>query len=299
MLYIACAIYPEAAPFIRRFACKRDDSFSHRQVFVSEEAVIVITGTSPVTAAIALTETLALLPPGATDLFANVGLCACTNREVTPGSLFLIHGITDRATGRHFFPDLLYQHDHKTASLLTVSTICRDVSALIPAASAGASSLRSDASAPLLIDMEASGLYQAALPFFSTDRMYFFKIVSDHAVDASQVTPAAAEALLADCAPAVAETVLRFASFIPKPFSFTPEESSLTDYFCRSLHCSVTMEHELRRLVLYYKTERGNLADHLRSFFAEHGLCFSEDVLLRSRKEGKDVLDAFRISCLR
>ena len=291
MLYIACAIYPEAAPFIRRFACKRDDSFSHEQVFVGEEAVVVITGTSPVTAAIALTETLALLPPGETDIFANVGLCACTDRSVPSGSLFLVHGITEQSTGRHFFPDLLYRTDLQTASLLTVPTVIKDVSGLPTA-------VLPDTIAPLLIDMEAAGLYQAALPYFSTGRMHFLKIVSDFGDDAALVTPTKAEALVADCAPVVSETLLSLASYVPKPFSFTPEEESLIDYFCRSLRCSVTMEHELRRLILYYQTERGNVAAHLRDFFAEHGLSFEEDILLRSRKEGKNVLDAFRSSCL-
>ena len=58
------------------------------------------------------------------------------------------------------------------------------------------------------------------------------------------------------------------------------------------------MEHELRRLIQYYELERGYAIAHLRDFFPLHGLDYEGDVLLRSRKEGKDVLDAFRLSCL-
>ena len=281
MLYIACAIYLEAAPFIRRFACKRDDSFRHEQVFVGEEATVIVTGTSPVPAAVALAEVLALLPPAESD-FANVGLCGCADKTVAPGTLYLVHSITEAATGRRFFPDMLYLHEHDTAPLTTFSAVVSD----LPDPSL------------TLVDTEAAGLYQAALPFFSTDRMYFFKIVSDHGDDAREVSPTEAFELLDTAAPGIAETLLRFASYVPRRYVYSDAEQSVIDYFCRSLRCSVTMEHELRRLILYYELERGYAIAHLRDFFAEHGLCYEDDIILGSRKEGKDVLDAFRISCL-
>lgn len=281
MIYIACAMYMEAAPFIRRFACKRDDAFRHEQVFVGEEAVVIITGTSPVPAAIALTETLALLPPGEADIFANVGLCGCSDTSVDIGTLFLVHSIADDTTGRRFFPDLLYLHEHRQGALTTYASVVTD-----------------NPSDAFLFDTEAAGLYQAALPYFSADRMFYFKIVSDCGSNASDVSPTQVYELLEGNAPGVSETLLRFASYVPRRYRYSEDEEAVIDYFCRSLRCSVTMEHELRRLIQYYEMERGYAIAHIRDFLGEYGLDFETDVLLRSRKEGKDVLDAFRLSCL-
>ena len=282
MIYIACAMYMEAAPFIRRFACKRDDSFHRVQVFVGEEAAVIVTGTSPVPAAVALTEALALLPPGEEDIFANVGLCGCSDDSVAAGTLYLVHSITEQATGRRFFPDLLYRHEHPQGALTTFSEVVMDTP--------------EDA---FLFDTEAAGLYQAAIGFFSADRMAYFKIVSDHGQDSAEVSRETVSGLLENAAPLVSESLLAFASYIPRRFRFSGEDESLIDYFCRSLHCSVTMEHELRRLIQYYELERGNAVGHIREFLSDHGLDFESETLLRSRKEGKDVLDEFRLSCLR
>ena len=280
MIYIACAMYMEAAPFIRRFACKRDDTFHREQVFLGEEATVIITGTSPVPAAVALSEALALLAPGEEDIFANIGLCGCSDRTVSAGSLYLVHSIAEHATGRRFYPDLLYMHEHLQGALTTFSAV------------------EHDGGDAFLFDMEAAALYQAAIGHFTTDRMFFFKIVSDHGYDSSDVSPTEVFELLEGTAPCVSETLLRFASFVPRHSRYSEEEEAVIDYFCRSLHCSVTMEHELRRLIQYYELERGYAIAHLRDFFPMHGLDYEGDVLLRSRKEGKDVLDAFRLSCL-
>lgn len=281
MIYIACAMYMEAAPFIRRFACKRDDSFRREQVFVGDEAVVIVTGTSPVPAAIALTEALALLPPDEEDIFANVGLCGCSDRSIDAGALYLVHSIRDHATGRRFYPDMLYLHEHPQGTLTTFSAV--------------ATTLPCDA---FLYDTEAAGLYQAAVSFFPTDRMFFFKIVSDHGEDSDAVSPTEVFTLMEHNAPCVSETLLRFASYVPRRYRYSDEENALIEYFCRSLHCSVTMEHELRRLIQYYELERGYAISHLREFFVAHGLDYESGVMLRSRKEGKDVLDEFRLSCL-
>jgi len=282
MLYIACAIYPEAAPFIRQFSCKRDSSFAHEQVFVGEEAVVIITGASPVTAAISLTEALTLMPPAETDLLANVGLCGCADPAIAAGTLYLVHSILEHSSGRRFFPDLLYRTGLATAPVVTYSTVVER---------------REDIPPGSLADTEAAGLYQAGLPFFSANRMFFFKIVSDHADDAAGISPEAAGDFVARRSAEVVQTLLRVSSNLPGSFRFSDEEEAVIGRFCRSLQCSVTMEHELRRLIVYYELERGHAIDHILDFMKEQGLCRENDTSL-PRKEGKHVLEVFRRSCL-
>lgn len=282
MIYIACAMYPEAAPFIRRFACKKNDSFRSGQVFRGDEAVVILTGTSPVPAAIALTEALALLPPSDTDCFANAGLCGCSDSTVEPGTVFLIHSITEDSTGRTFYPDILYRHEFPQAALTTYA-------AVKTAPDSGA----------FLFDLEAAGLYQAAIPYFPADRMWYFKIVSDHGTDSGKLTKNDVAELMDACAPVISDALLRFSSFVPRGGHFSDEDEAVIASFCSSLHCSVTMEHELRRLIQYYELERGGAVAHLREFIASRADDPEAGLLLRSRKEGKDVLDEFRLSCLR
>lgn len=280
MIYIACALYMEAAPFIRRCSCQKNPDFTHEQVFCGEDVTVIITGTSPVPAAIALTEVLVRLSPASDDIFLNVGTCGCSDSEVQAGSLFLVHSILENATGRVFYPDLLYMSEHRTGALTTFS---------VP----------SDAPCgTLLFDMEAAGLYQAAISFFSTDRLFFFKIVSDFGEDSSLVSPTDIHDLLAEHVDGILDSAVRFASYTSRRFFYSPEEEAVIDYFCRSLQCSVTMEHELRRLIMYYELERGYAIAHLRDFFTRHGLSYEDNVILESRKEGKHVLEAYRLECL-
>lgn len=283
MIYIACAMYREAEPLIRRFECKTDPSFRRQQVFSGEDALIIVTGTSPVPAAAALAGVLALREPGESDVFANVGLCGCSGGAFSVGTVCLAKSITEQATGRRFFPDLLFRRTCALAPLITYSTVVESTKD-IPSGS--------------LFDTEAAGLYQAALPFFSTDRLLFLKIVSDSGDDASSVTPQTVSALTEQNADCIADTLRRFADNYRTAPAESESNRDIIDYFCRSLRCSVTMELELRRLIDYCEMAYGDVAPRLRAFFAEHGLNFEENVILGSRKEGKDVLEQFRRSCL-
>ena len=199
------------------------------------------------------------------------------------GTVCLAKSITEQATGRRFFPDLLFRRTCALAPLITYSTVVESARD-IPSGS--------------LFDTEAAGLYQAALPFFSTDRLLFLKIVSDSGGDASSVTPQTASALTEQNADFIADTLRRFADNYRTDPAESESNRDIIDYFCRSLRCSVTMELELRRLIDYCEMAYGDVAPRLRAFFAEHGLNFEENVILGSRKEGKYVLEQFRRSCL-
>lgn len=81
------------------------------------------------------------------------------------GDLYVCHKITEQATGKTFYPDILYRHPWKERELVT-----------------GMQPLQRAAAHGALYDMEAAAVYQAGIRFFSPDRMLFLKVVSDFGI---------------------------------------------------------------------------------------------------------------------
>ncbi len=281
MIYISCALYMEAAPFIRRFHCNADVSFLHGRVFLGEQATVIVTGTGMVAAAIALTEALTRLTPKENDLFVNIGVCGCSSSEVPLGETFLIHKLTDGTTGRDYYPDMLFLHSLREAALITVP---------IPQQTAREGFV--------LYDTEATALYLAALPHFSTDRLFFFKTVSDHCNDLTELGPTDILTLMQGASGDITELVLHFSNCLSRKPDYSITETACVDRFCEILRCSVTMELELRRLVTYYEMERGYAIAFVRDFLASHNLSLDGTSVLNSRKEGKQLLEEFRHACM-
>lgn len=310
MLYLAFALYYEAAPYIRAFSAKRETSFTKDQVFTnlnlfaeetpdlpfvtnpppssddnSEAAnllpvMIIITGSGPVPAAASLSRVLACYPPSEEDIFANIGSCGCPDGSVTIGRTIMIHRLIEAASGRNFYPDMLYVHSFPEGALTTVSAPQRESSV-----------------SGMLYDMEGAALYQAALPFFSTDRMFFFKTVSDFGslddLSPSDLLEQAMESLNP-----IRTTLEGFASTQIRAQHYSETEEAVIEEFCALLYASESMRQEIRRLITYYELERGYAIALLHDFIAEHELRGETAPRLRSRKEGKVYLERFRETCL-
>lgn len=286
MLFLAFALYWEAAPWLRTLSAKRLPEFTKEQVFLAETeaepTAVIITGSGPVPAAAALSRVLAQLAPKEGDLFANIGSCGCPDGSVPVGRTVLIHRLLEAATGRSFYPDLLYVHSFPEHSLTTQALPQREA----------------DGPAGMLYDMEAAALFQAALPFFSTERMFFFKTVSDWGA-VSELSPTALLSEAQEALPAIRETLLRFAANQQRGTAYGPEEEARIEEFCRLLCASESMRLEIRRLITYYELERGYAIAMVQDFIERHGLRPADGECTLSRKEGKLYLERFREACLR
>lgn len=174
MIYIACALYDEAAVWIEQFKLKKNTKAEKFQIFDGAQARLVITGTGGMKAAVAATYLCTLYPPKNSDIFMNVGVCGALKEA---SGLFLIHKITGAASGHTYYPDILYEHpftEGEVTSFLEVQT--------------------KNTAKGQLADMEAEGLWHGAGLFFSPDRMIFFKYVSDFC-DGAAVTRQAVQTL--------------------------------------------------------------------------------------------------------
>ena len=117
MIYLATALYAEAAPFIRALGLKKQETYHRFQLFESDTHRLIITGTGGLSAAIADTWLLTQYPPDPEqDVFAQIGTC-CGQASI--GSLYLCHKLTNDATGHHHYPDMLYRSDFAESALIT------------------------------------------------------------------------------------------------------------------------------------------------------------------------------------
>ena len=107
----------------------------------------------------------------------NLGLSATRDREISLGSAFQVAKVTDAATRRSYYPDLLADLE------LPLAEVCTVDQPVSPSEVTPSNSL------PLLFDMEASGYWQAAQRFLPSDSIYSLKVVSDYGFESSRQIP--------------------------------------------------------------------------------------------------------------
>lgn len=168
-VFLAIALHAEARPAIERFRLKQDASFD-LPVFRRDEVWLTVTGTGSMKSAIATTHLVTRVEKGENAVLFNLGVAGHTQKAgegpVEVGDRFLVNKITERGTGRSFYPDLLARTPLAETSVTTVEQ---------PLDRADA-----DGVEPGLVDMEASGFYQAAAAFLPPHRIGCVKVVSDH-----------------------------------------------------------------------------------------------------------------------
>lgn len=283
MITFITALYPEAKSLIQILNLKQNPNEHLYRLFEGDGFCLCITGSGMISAASCVARHFSLYPPKSSDLVINLGIAGYTaghtatiSETVLPGNLYLVTKITEQATGRTFYPDLLYRNDFKK---LPATTVCTPVSdnAAFPAET--------------LIDMEASALYQALLPFITPERMFFFKVVSD--VPGSKnhtapVTPALTEQLI----DSHAEKILAFIKDLSQSLtgffevSFTPEEKRLKKELYDRLPLTDSTRKEVERLLRYIKLTGNSPAPLLTDFFS----CLP-DTPVRGKKQAAPYLE--------
>lgn len=172
MIYVVTALYQEAHGFIRELELKKNTAYAPFEVFDNESAGIrlVVTGVGEIAAAAAAAAVCARDGADAADFLINIGCCAAANagadsgcetvdsgmdsgsgaaNAAQTGDLYLCHKITEQATGKTFYPDILYRHPWKERELVT-----------------GMQPLQKAVAHGVLYDMEAAAVYQAGIRFF-------------------------------------------------------------------------------------------------------------------------------------
>lgn len=294
MIYVMMALYQEAHGLIRELKLKKNTAYAPFEVFDNESAGIrlVVTGVGEIAAAAATAAVCARDGADTADFLVNIGCCAAGGCEpadrdmdsgygaahaAQTGDLYVCHKITEQATGKTFYPDILYRHPWKERELVT-----------------GMQPLQRAAAQGALYDMEAAAVYQAGIRFFSPDRMIFLKVVSDSGVAGQERMTAETLAGLLE------QHVKAVAGFLANLWKAADEEEALRsggilqedeavlEQIFAALHCSQTMRASARQYITYAALTGYDWKVELKEWYAR-GLLPCKD-----RREGKVRLEELK-----
>jgi len=281
MITFITALYQEAKPLIQNLQLKKHSSETLYQFYEGDQIRLLITGTGMMSASAAVARHFALYPAHSSqDLVVNLGVAGYVpsgNTTASVGDLFFISKITEAATGRTFYPDLLYRHSFRLMPVLTVPVVCTSALKLPE---------------ETLLDMEASALYQTLLPHVSPDRMLFFKVISD--IPGNPMTePVTPEHLLAPHLATLLSFVRKLHRFLQNNAvqtpSLTEEEQAASNRLAKQLPMTEAMLRDYHRLLLYAKLANKPLADILSTFTAS-----LKETTIRGKKQAMPQLLCLR-----
>ena len=272
MIYIFCALFAEAKPFIEKYELERDMSFNHYQVFGGDDMILTITGAGVLPAAMAVTEVCTRIPPCSCGALLNVGICGADIRDASVGDVYLVSKISDDVTGRDYYPDMLYDYGIPEADLYTVITPKYVEESLT--------------------DMEASGIYAAGEKFFTADRMIFLKSVSDKKIP-MQETEDISQVVNADTVSMCMSTLLRKAEIIIDDIrkrtqdigNEDPELTERVERLAEDMRLSVTMASGLKQLFRFMVIEGMDASGIIDRIYTE------KELPVTAKVKGKKIYD--------
>ena len=278
MVYVFCAFYGECSGLIKHYNLKKrqTDKYYRFDVFENENQPvrIILTGQGSVMAAAALSGAASFFGIKAEDAIINVGTCA-GNYE--PGQVFICNKITEEATGRTFYPDMILRSGLPERGLVTVPVVInKPIHEYV----------NKDSHNMALYDMEAAAIYQAANLYVGPHRMGFVKVVSDNG-DIEGLTPDFIKGLMAEAVDEIASYVDRFVADT-HDMCRAEESTQFTNQLCKDLHCSKVMENQVRQLIKYLSLEGTDYMTYINKLYDEGRLPAHD------KKNGKVCLDEIK-----
>ncbi len=274
MVYIVAAFYWEAHMIIEAYGLKKVLESTHFQQFYSKEAgmCLTISGAGEIAAAAAVSSMCTQYQPGAGDMLLNIGICAGMGGQE---GVFVVHKLTEQATGKTFYPDMLYRCPFPEASLMTgmapqvgvgpqagVLQRSRALGAVeLPGRQEEAQRARGYRG---LYDMEAAAVYQAGAYYFGPHQMVFIKVVSDNGgADAKDIAGHQVEQLFAKYKGSILGHI-RFLQSVQKSLyrqgkgdlrigrsAQGDKKQERIQALCADMHCSKAMKDGLLEYIRY------------------------------------------------
>lgn len=305
MIHIFTALYPEAKPLIQALSLKKRATQTHYQQFLSEEGdlSLTITGVGPMQAAAVTASVLTDYDAGAQDQLLSLGTAA--RLTTCPASMYHVNKITEAATMRDFYPDMLLNTGLPEASLITGAKLYTK---------------QESGYAADLYDMEAAAIYQAASIFLGPHQMNFLRIVTDDgltqeemetgmtmrtvtnaasgteskpAVGTEASAPRSLAAHVTDCVEQQVDTIVTVVDKLRALMAaeaaghqvLTENEQQLVDKLIADAHFSKVMADECVQLIRYAALSELDWQQPIAALYAE-GL-----VPTRDKRAGKIILE--------
>lgn len=278
MVYVFCAFYGECSGLIKHYNLKKrqTDKYYRFDVFENENQPIriILTGQGSVMAAAAVSGAASFFGIKAEDAIINVGTCA---GDYEPGQVFICNKITEEATGRTFYPDMILRSGLSERELVTVPVVIhKPIHEYV----------NKNSHNMALYDMEAAAIYQAANLYVGPHRMGFVKVVSDNG-DIEGLTPDFIKKLMAEAVDEIASYVDMFVTDT-HDMCRAEESTQFTNQLCKDLHCSKVMENQVRQLIKYLSLEGTDYMTYINRLYDEGRLPAHD------KKNGKVCLDEIK-----
>ncbi len=278
MVYVFCAFYGECSGVIKHYNLKKrqTDKYYRFDVFENENQPvrIILTGQGSVMAAAAVSGAASFFGIRAEDAIINVGTCA---GDYEPGQVFICNKITEEATGRTFYPDMILRSGLLERELVTVPVVIhKPIHEYV----------NKDSNNMALYDMEAAAIYQAANLYVGPHRIGFVKVVSDNG-DIEGLTPDFIKKLMAEAVDEIASYVDMFVTDT-HDMCRAEESTQFTNQLCKDLHCSKVMENQVRQLIKYLSLEGTDYMTYINRLYDEGRLPAHD------KKNGKVCLDEIK-----
>ena len=278
MIYLVTALYCEAGQLIRKLSLVKKLQETRYQEFFNTDAGIrlVVTGVGEISAAAVLGSVFTKYQPQAWDFLVNLGVCA---GSANMQGIYLCSQLKEQATGKTFYPDLLYRHPFQEACLATGMVLWQGH----PGKTA------KDSEADCLYDMEAAAVYQAGAFSFGPHQMSFLKIVSDQG-DAAAISKKQVETIME----AYEEQIIAYlgqlqeiSKSIQMQLQHRMHLQKEMDRLCTDMHCSKSMRDSLKQHMHYMDLAGIDYASHIQALYAA-GILPCKD-----KKEGKKCFGQF------
>lgn len=274
MIYIFQALYCEAGNIIERYKLNKCTDISVFQVFKNdaEGICLTITGSGMCEAAAAVSYICAYFNADVSDFIINTGICAGRGKC---GS-YLINKITDYTTKRTYYPDMLYRTDYPEAELMSVPVVA-DEEFLAK-------------NNDVLIDMEAAGIYQAAIHFVPPHHMFYIKTVSDEG-DAAAVHRDYVNRLMRkeeDKLYGLIGLIRGLAEEKSVPAENMLKRDGFFEKLSRDMRCTETMKNDFFKLIMYLELSKTDYRARIDELYGNGILPCS------NKNEGKACLDELR-----
>ncbi len=264
MIFLICALYPEARPFIEEFGLKRDHESSSFQIFKSDSVILIISGTGATRSATAASHLLTKFQDDAArTLVVNIGSCAANSGKFQKGDIILINSIFDQNSGQWFYPDLMWLWPYEEAPVQTISKPAHE---------------KLDAICPL-IDMEAAGFFVAASHFAAPHEIQVIKVVLDKTLEKQKPYEELGD-IMKDAAQRIAGWLVNVHAQLQqnKRQTWDKNKGNFLSLIAQNLKLSSTMYHELKRLVAASPLSDEQIASLLDAY---------SNLDIRHKREGK------------
>lgn len=274
-LLLTVALHAEARPLISHYNLKQDTASHAVPIFFRDDMFLAVSGVGRIKAAIATTYLLSKQSAFDDVFLINIGIAGHTQKPddgpTALGDLFLVNKITEHATGRTFYPDMLVQTGLAEAALTTLDK---------PLDRSDGVEVEDG-----LVDMEAAGCWQAAAAFLSPHQIHCMKVVSDF-LEIKRIDKAWINEIIAlrladvDRIFDACRTVTAAATDV-----LTEADRTLLDQLCRCLRLTASQHKILTDAARACKLHTNRALPDLSAF---------TQTTVHTRQEGKEHLEQIR-----